>query len=240
MGMAQARALGRTDLIAKEDFWRKYVSNLGRAERTANLILGEDKSLEDHGVSLEPLLRELAKGAREGYPKTMTYKEAEERYREEHGPTAEFPLLETEDEAYARVQQWMFQVVGDAIREHASQCSDKDSLSSTPPKVYSIFALSHSGTLRAVFGRLVPEQLPSSIDLTPVGRNGASAGAMKVPNTSVTIIDVTPHNVKDEIWDEERKSQAPPNPSLFWTAKLQTFRSTEHYQDVILSQSKKE
>lgn len=221
-------------MIAKQVFWRRYTSDLGRAIQTTNLILGEDDSLEDLGVKLEPLLREVAKGAREMYPKAMTYEEAMERFRNKHGPNEPFPLLESEDEVMTRVYKWMFQVVRDAIREYRLeyQASWNDASDSFRPRVYPVFAVSHSATLRAAIGRLVRDQLPTTIDFTPVGRDGAQPRALKVPNTSVTIIDIVPHNTDDELWDPERESQVPDNPSFLWDAKLNTLTSTKHYQDV--------
>jgi len=233
-GEDQARALRRDDLIAKQAFWRRYTSDLGRAQRTTNLILGEDQSLEEHQVRLEPLLREVAKGVREMYPKVLTYEEATERFVNENGPDESFPLLESEDEVMARVYQWMFQVIRDAIREYRMECladsNGKDANGS--PKVYPVFAVSHSATLRAAIGRLVRDELPTSIDFTPVGRDGAHPGSLKVPNTSVTIIDICPRNINDELWDPERESQVPANPSFLWDAKLKTLTYTKHYQDV--------
>lgn len=196
-------------------------------------MLGEEKSLEDHGVKLEPLLREVAKGVRELYPKVLNYKQATERFRKEHGPEEPFPLLESEDDVMARFYQWMFQVVRDVIQEYLIECqADSNERRSSSPRVYPVFAVSHSATLRAAIGRLVREELPATIDFSPVGRDGAQKGALQVPNTSVTIIDITPRNIHDELWDPERKSQAPANPSFLWGAKLKTLTYTKHYQDV--------
>jgi broad specificity phosphatase PhoE len=222
-------------MIAKETFWRKYTSDLGRAKRTTLLILGEELSLEEHGVRSEPLLREAAKGAREGLPKSMAYEEAEAVFRSEHGPTEPLPLLETEDEVMSRVQKWIFQVVRDAIQEARLECSESSANNNeakNPQQVFSVFVVSHSGTLRATIGRLVRDQLPASIDFTPVGRDGAKKGSLVVPNTSVTIIDILPDNVEDEVWDSERQSQVPKNMAFLWRAKLKTLTYTKHYQDV--------
>ena len=237
-GQEQARLLGRDDLIAKQVFWRRYTSDLGRAKQTTNLILGEDESLENLGVRLEPLLREVAKGAREMYPKAFSYDEAMVRFRNEHGPDEPFPLLESEDEVMARVYKWMFQVVRDAIREYRLECqaNSNDASDGFRPRVFPVFAVSHSATLRAAIGRLVRHQLPTTIDFSPVGRDGAQPGALRVPNTSVTIIDVAPHNINDELWDPERESQVPENPSFLWDAQLKTLTYTKHYQDVYVEQ----
>lgn len=234
-GERQARALGRTNLMVNETFWRKYTSDLGRAQRTTHLILGEDRSLDEHNVQLEPLLREMAKGAREMLPKPLTHGEAEALFRKEHGPAKPFPLLETEDEVVSRVYQWIFRVLQEAIQDHRVCDAAEDSREGAHPdtkKIYPVFAVSHSATLRAIIGRLVRNQLPSGIDFTPVGRDGATKQALKVPNTSVTIIDIMPQTVDDEVWDPERQSQAPPDPSVFWNAELRVLTYTEHYQHV--------
>lgn len=190
--------------------------------------------MEEHGVQLEPLLREVAKGVREMYPKVLNYEEATERFINENGPDEPFPLLESEDEVMARVYQWIFQVVRDAIQEYRMECqADSDGeKGSGSPKIYPVFAVSHSAILRAAIGRLVRDELPTTIDFTPVGRDGAQAGALRVPNTSVTVIEIIPHNIDDELWDPERNSQAPANPSFLWDAKLKTLTYTKHYQEV--------
>jgi broad specificity phosphatase PhoE len=164
----------------------------------------------------------------------MTYEEAQVVFRNEHGPTEPFPLLETEDEVMSRVQKWMFQVVRDAIHEARLECSESSANNDgakNPQQAFSVFAVSHSGVLRAIIGRLVRDQLPASIDFTPVGRDGAKEGSLVVPNTSVTIIDIVPDNVEDEMWDSERQSQVPTNPAFLWKAKLKTLTFTKHYKD---------
>lgn len=219
-------------MIAKQTFWRKYTSDLGRAQHTTKLILGEDESLEDLDVELEPLLREVAKGAREMYPKKMTYEEAEKRFRNDYGRDEPFPLLESEDEVMARVYRWIFQVLRDAIEEYRLECQSEDD-GGRGVKVYPVFGVSHSATLRAAIGHLVRNELPDDVDFTPVGRDGAYAGSLKVPNTSLTIIDIMPYNMNDELWDPERSSQdVPADPSFLWAAKLKTLTYTNHYQDV--------
>lgn len=196
---------------------------------TTNLILGEAHSLEAHGVRLESRLREMAKGAREGVPKRIKYEEALTEYRTEHGDDEPFPLLETEEAVWERFRNWMFEVVGDVVRQHRVECQ------ATPhqtQRVYSVFALSHSGTLRTALKYLVPEQLPASIDLSPQTSDGSTSNHLIVPNTSVTIIDIVPSRVRDEIWDEERATQTSPQETNdLWRAKLATLTWTEYARE---------
>lgn len=227
-GIDQARALGREKLIKNTMFWRKYTSDLGRAQQTTRLILGEDKTVQGLGVRLEPRLRELAKGVREGLLKKLTYEEAEVLYRIEHGEEKEPPLLETEEDAWNRVRSWMCEVAGDAICMYRQECSDLNGVS---PRILNVFVVSHSATLRMTVTRLVPDQLPASVDLSPQGRDGASKNALVIPNTSLSIIDIIPNNINDEIWDEERASQILEQTGDLWSAKLRELAWTEHYDE---------
>jgi broad specificity phosphatase PhoE len=219
-------------MITKQSFWRKYSSDLGRAQRTTNLILGEEDCLEDLDVELEPLLREVAKGVREMYPKKLTYEQAEARFRQDYGPEEPFPLLESEEQVMARVYRWMFQVVREAIEEYRLECqANKARRGGT--RLYPVFAVSHSATLRVLITHLVRDELPKGIDFTPVGRDGAHSRSLDIPNTSVTVIDIIPHDVNDELWDAERTSQqVPADPSFLWTAKLKTLTYTTYNQNV--------
>jgi probable phosphoglycerate mutase len=98
LGIEQAQALGRTSTIRDTTFWRIYASDLKRAEQTARLILNSaGKSPET--LILDPRLRETSKGARQGFPKTMSEDEAME---EEDQGYRTMPHLETEDEGWSR------------------------------------------------------------------------------------------------------------------------------------------
>ena len=183
-------------------------------------------------MELEPLLREVAKGAREMYPKKLTYEEAQARFRQDYGPDEPFPLLESEEQVMARVYRWMFQVLREAIEEYRLECRANKARRSTAARVYPVFAVSHSATLRAAITHLVRKELSSNIDFTPVGRDGAYPGSLHIPNTSVTVIDIIPHDLNDEFWDAERTSQqVPADPSFLWTAKLKTLTYTTYNQN---------
>lgn len=186
MGIEQAQALGRTSWIRDTEFWRLYASDLERAEHTAHLILNSaGKSTET--LILDQRLRETLKGARQGYPKTMSSEEAceERRKRKDNEPV---PELETEDEAWNRALDWLNHVVRDAVLTTRLE-------SSLPPEqqqpipCYNVLATAHAGIYRIFLRRLLGEdRLFAHPDATfdPVDSRFA------LPNTSLTILDVTP------------------------------------------------
>jgi hypothetical protein len=69
--------------------------------------------------------------------------------------------------------------------------------------IYPVLAVTHSGCIRTLASRLVGDQLPPSVDQSPVGRDGAKSASLRVPNVSVTIIDLT-IPIRDEDDDEDK------------------------------------
>ena len=61
-------------------------------------------------------LRERAKGVREGRPKTVTYDEAVRLHHSENGQNAPLPLLESDDDVWSRVKDWIDEVASEACR----------------------------------------------------------------------------------------------------------------------------
>ena len=61
-------------------------------------------------------LRERAKGVREGRPKTVTYGEAVKLHHSENGQDAPLPLLESDDDVWSRVKDWIDEVASEACR----------------------------------------------------------------------------------------------------------------------------
>ena len=61
-------------------------------------------------------LRERAKGVREGRPKTVTYDEAVKLHHLENGQDAPLPLLESDDDVWSRVKDWIDEVASEACR----------------------------------------------------------------------------------------------------------------------------
>ena len=158
-GMAQATALGQSDFIKSTPFWRTYTSDLGRTVESIRLL----QLPLDRDVIVEPRLRELAKGAREGLPKHTTYDEALRIHggrnaSSDHEPP---PLLESEQAALGRLHSWLEDVVLDAI--HDFRGSD----------VCNVLAMSHSGCIRTLVGAIQDETPP-----------------VLIPNASVTIIEL--------------------------------------------------
>ena len=61
-------------------------------------------------------LRERAKGVREGRPKTVTHDEALKLHQSENGADAPLPLLESDDDVWSRVKDWIDEVASEAGR----------------------------------------------------------------------------------------------------------------------------
>ncbi|EED88436.1 phosphoglycerate mutase, partial [Thalassiosira pseudonana CCMP1335] len=78
-GLQVAQLASQSDDIngngRKLQYWRMYCSDLDRAHRTARIVLGLE---DDINLVVDARLRELAKGAREGFLKSLTYEEAME------------------------------------------------------------------------------------------------------------------------------------------------------------------
>lgn len=161
LGMAQATALGQSDFIKSTPFWRTYTSDLGRTVESLRLL----QLPLDQEVLVEPRLRELAKGAREGLPKHTTYDEALRMRggRNGNGDNEPPPLLESEQAALGRLHSWLEDVVLDAIHDFTAPGSD----------VCNVLAMSHSGCIRTLVGAIQDETPP-----------------VLIPNVSVTIIEL--------------------------------------------------
>ena len=74
-----------------------------------------------HEVLVPPViqdkrLRERAKGVREGRPKTVTYDEAVKLHHSENGQDAPLPLLESDDDVWSRIKDWIDEVASEACR----------------------------------------------------------------------------------------------------------------------------
>lgn len=232
------------DQSSRYYYWRTYCSDLHRAHRTARIVL----NLEDiHGTEIieqlatddnngdnnsnrrsinlivEPRLRELAKGAREGYPKSLSYDEAVARRIQEadDGSSSdnniEIPLLESIDDAWARAKDWIDSLVKDASIEYdaedKSSCNDANNNDGKTEKVYNLFALSHSALIRTMIHKMVGSQLPDNYSLT-------KEGSLRIPNLSRTIIDVRPYKVEGSMDD-----------SLRWKCRLLHLTDVSHLSD---------
>ena len=226
-GVAIARLAASSDMINGKglQYYRHYCSDLGRAHRTARIILGlerddgdgntafddnddEASSSEDSiNLIVDSRLRKLAKGAREGYLKSHSYEEALEKRRTED-TEIEVPKLESLDDAYERVKNWIDSIIEDVSKDYyattknikhhndhegdistSNENGEDDSIATldaeVDPKVYGIFALSHSALIRTVIQKMVDHELPSDYATT-------KEGSLRIPNLSRSIIDIRP------------------------------------------------
>lgn len=174
-------------------YWRMYCSDLYRAHRTARIVLGiEDVNgnILDSSVNLvvDSRLRELAKGAREGYLKSLSYEEAMEQRELEAGEEeAQVPLLESINDAWERVRAWIDSLVQDASDDFNSMDQDLQTAHEIDtPKIYDVFALSHSALIRTMIHKMVDDELPEDYAKT-------KENSLSIPNLSCTTIDVRPH-----------------------------------------------
>ena len=149
----------------------------------------------------------MAKGAREGYLKSHSYEEALAKRRME-ATEIEVPKFESLDDAYERFKDWIDSIIEDVskdyyattknIKHHNDHEGDKnnssneheadeseydDEVDPLDPKVYDIFALSHSALIRTVIHKMVDHELPSDYATT-------KEGSLNIPNLSRSIIDI--------------------------------------------------
>jgi len=198
-GVNVARLAAESDLIngSKLKYWRHYCSDLERAHRTAKIVLGIEKDDDDNSneeasdinLIVDSRLRELAKGPREGYLKKYTHEEAIELRRLEAGVTdnnISIPKLESLDDAYSRVVDWVDSIIEEASEDYENTCDDNDDVE---PKVYDVFALSHSALIRTIIHKMVDHELPTDYKKT-------KEGSLRIPNLSRTIIDIQPYKSK--------------------------------------------
>ena len=235
-GVAVATLAAASNLINGRQlrYWRTYCSDLYRAHRTAKIVLGlEDgdgnviADSSDINLIVEPRLRELAKGAREGYLKELSYAEALAKRREEAGEKAvvTVPKLESLDDAWKRAQNWIDSLVNDTSAEYHNELEANDDLdnsasfSDDDPKVYDVFALSHSALIRTMIHKMVDDELPKDHATT-------REGSLSIPNLSRTIIDVRPYKEK---YVSEMKNGRPRTPR--WKPSLFRLTDVSHLSD---------
>ena len=267
---AQSRYInGRSD---NSSYWRTYCSDLYRAHRTAKIVLG----LEDiHGnvldrrsagigegengdnnhrnvihLTADVRLRELAKGAREGYVKSLSYEEAMARRIQEadydndigrqrlkQQRQLDIPLLESIDDAWDRARDWIDSLVKDAYDEYYAEYKssnvDEDYIDAScnavdnneSAKIYNVFALSHSALIRTMIHKMVDSQLPNNYALT-------KEGSLKLPNLSRTIIDVRPYYSNKTARGSSSESNGENDEkTLRWKCRLVTLADLTHLSD---------
>lgn len=186
-GIQQGTLLGKSDLIQSTKFWREYCSDLGRTQETANLVVPDtDEESITHWIS-DARIREIAKGARQEYPKSWDYDRAvAERQRE----GKEMPLLETSEDAWRRIADFLSSVLVEAGEEFGSNSDNSDN---TPePITVNVLVVTHAGALRTLLQKMVPDADPTLQHQDDPSRPPDDQKRLAVPNASVTILDVTP------------------------------------------------
>ena len=211
---------------------------------------------DDSDLILDKRLRERAKDVKEGRPKHLTYDEAFELFRHEHETQTgsnndheenaikvennvddNMPLLETEDEVFVRVLDWMQEIVSAAYEDYLNINIGSSGNSSHNKGRYDIFAVTHSGTLRIIIEKIVGEQLPHDVKREETDKDGVQVGKLIVPNTSITTINVYPNDayIADGV-DGQRislkvKLGSDRNQEVSWKAKLIDLTNTLHLEE---------
>ena len=171
-------------------FWRYYCSDLKRAHRSAKLVLGmedvEGNELNSKvDLIVDARLREVAKGAREGLPKSFSLEEALAAKKKSGSM---IPKLETLNEAFRRVEEWISSLIEYANEECQSQ-SSCDVHETEDRKVYDVFVMTHSALIRTIIQKMVGTELPDNYTRT-------REGSLSIPNLSTTIIDILPFDAR--------------------------------------------
>lgn len=187
VGVRQSNAL--CDAIEHVSFDRYFVSDMERARHTAQLIA------PSKAFTVEPRLREMGKGAREGLPKALTYEQAVKmRQGESVARSSHVPLLESDMDVWQRVSAWLMEVVRDAMVQERN-------LSDDASRVCSVLVVAHAGIIRNICSKLVPEQLPATVEVGDMGKDGSTMKHLHVPNTSITVIDVSVRDSNSDLVD---------------------------------------
>lgn len=179
---------------------------------------------------LDRRLRELSKGARQGYPKSMTEGEAirarreeKESRGEEFNRATDVPLLESEQDAVARFSDWLIELVRDAVLEFNDNKTNGDAPTSKSPSIFCTLVVSHSALLRsALMSMFTKEKLIAS------GATFDSPTHLVIPNTSLTIVDVTP-DLENDCWQSQTCLDVSKSGDNMWKATLVEFGWTGHY-----------
>ena len=158
------------------DFY--YASDLPRAVETSRIVLSEARPDAMAKLVLERRLREMAKGAREGFPKSVNYDEALRLRRIKDTSSTTVPLRETEEEAWLRMYSFIRSVVTSGLEKRKTH-------NDTQPCCH-VFCMSHSGILRVFLHRLLGKERLYNHS----GAKFDATGLFYLPNTSVTILDV--------------------------------------------------
>lgn len=188
---------------------------------------------------MDDRLRELSKGAREGFPKTLSTEEAVEarrlakQKRGEKNKAEDIPRLETEQEGYERFVQWLYEVVRDAGNEKDRSQSPFAALVVSHAALIRALVVSHSGLIRSILVHMFSRE-----DLVAHGAAFGADGSLMIPNTSITILDIMP-SPNPGIWKHSRAGLPPVSKwdrsgsgYIPWTARLVELTWTGHYESL--------
>jgi broad specificity phosphatase PhoE len=202
-GQEQATALGESQMIKSTIFWRKYCSDLGRTQETAKLILADDSNTSDW--ILDVRIREIAKGARQEYPKSWQYERA---MLERQRVGKELPLLETSEDAWRRISDFLASVLEDANVEFAGKNdATVAAVASSSPVTVNVLVVSHAGALRTLLQRMAPQANPALHHQDDPRQPPDDQKRLQIPNTSVTILEVRP---KTDFWRHNGQDRGHP------------------------------
>jgi broad specificity phosphatase PhoE len=164
------------------------------SSRTYSDDHNHDNTCTRNRVQWDSRLRELAKGARQGFPKAWTYQRAlDERRRQlQEGISAEpIPLLETEEEGETRIMEWLYELANQAMNEHQADLALGGDVNSAPNETrqnrFTVLAVAHSNILRIFLLRLLGID---NLRAHPDAVFDSNDGRFLIPNTSLTILDV--------------------------------------------------
>lgn len=255
-GVEQAEAAYKA--FGEHPFWKRYSSDLPRAQRTARIITGVEKPCRkdegydtdktdsdndesDEGVILDSRLRERAKGVREGQHNTLTYEEAWEMYREarfreglEDESTWKIPKLENEEEVWERVRDFLEEKLVEAYMEYeTNKDSDESANRRNRGSVlgvceFDLLVISHSGTVRIIIEKMIGDQLPENIEKEEKVIDGVRERRLKVPNTSKTIIELRPSENPKNLL----KTKLADGKYIYWKPKLVDLTNVKHLTKV--------
>ncbi|CAJ1949851.1 unnamed protein product [Cylindrotheca closterium] len=177
LGKRQAAALGNSSMIRGVKFWRRYSSDLQRTQHTARLVDSH------HHFTLDERLREIAKGARQGFPKSYTMDQCMESFKDR---PEEIPKHESSDDAWKRLSSFLLQLVQEAVDDEVAFQNAK-----VGNKVRNVLIVSHSGTLRLLLHKLVPGAHPLLKDSAETTGALDDSKRFQIPNTSLTTLDIS-------------------------------------------------
>jgi broad specificity phosphatase PhoE len=164
-------------------------------------------------------LREISKGARQEFPKAWDYERAVQE-RQQLG--VNIPPLETSDDAWKRIADFIASVLEDAttaetlVQESTAITTQNYQTPPPPPPpsttidqkqkeqvsssvVRNVLVVSHAGTLRTLLTKMAQGAHPALLHNDDPSRPPNENERLAVPNTSVTILDVT---TKQPMFDE--------------------------------------